>query len=52
MNMSIECDVKECKYNNKIEKYCMLNKIKVERYKNAAASITELADCSNFEKER
>jgi ribosomal protein L30E len=48
MNMSIECEVTECKYNNELEKYCMLNKIKVVKHDGAANSI-ELTDCSSFE---
>lgn len=51
MNMSIECEVTECRYNNKREKYCMLNKIKVEKATNKISGVTELADCSSFEKE-
>lgn len=29
MNMSIECDVKSCKYNHENERYCTLGHIKV-----------------------
>lgn len=50
MNMSIECDVRECKYNNTLEKYCMLNKIKVVKHTNELCNTIEATDCSSFER--
>ncbi|WP_074463611.1 DUF1540 domain-containing protein [Cellulosilyticum sp. I15G10I2] len=49
MNMSIECDVIECKYNNNVERYCMLNKIKVVKHTEALCSTIQATDCSSFE---
>lgn len=51
MNMSIQCDVTECKYNNKTEKYCTLNAIKVEREKNNDVTSSSCTDCASFERE-
>ncbi len=50
MNMSINCDVTECKYHNKTERYCTLNAIKVEREKNKDGAPTGYADCASYEK--
>lgn len=45
MNMSIECNVKECKYHSPVEKYCTLNHICVDH-----TSQSSDADCTSFEK--
>ncbi len=50
MNMSIECYVTECKYNNNIEKYCTLNKIKVTKHTDLVCSNLQETDCSSFER--
>lgn len=50
MNMSIHCDVTECKYHNKTEKYCTLNAISVEREKNQDSNSKGYADCASYEK--
>lgn len=47
MNMSIECDVKECKYNHETERYCTLNRIKVTENKNETSNGS---DCASFVK--
>lgn len=49
MNMSIECSVKECKYNNNVEAYCTLNKIKVVKHTDDVCDNPEVTDCSSFE---
>lgn len=51
MNMSINCEVTECKYHDKTEKYCTLNAIKVAREKNQAGDYTGIADCASYERE-
>lgn len=48
MNMSIRCEVTECKYNNGNEHYCMLNKIAVVR-NSAVENGIEHTDCGCFE---
>lgn len=48
MNMSIECNVKECKYNNEMEGYCTLNCIHVTKAKSHDKG--NLSDCGSFEK--
>lgn len=45
MNMSIECDVKQCKYNHEVERYCTLNRIKVAENKNEGSNVS---DCASF----
>jgi len=47
MNMSIECDVKQCKYNHEIERYCTLNRIKVTDNKDEKWNHS---DCASFVK--
>ena len=47
MNMSIECDVKQCKYNHESERYCTLNAIKVTVNQNEASNGS---DCASFVK--
>ena len=47
MNMSIECDVKQCKYNHEVERYCTLNRIKVTEDKNETCN---RSDCASFVK--
>lgn len=49
MNMSINCEVTECKYHDKTEKYCTLNAIRVARDKESAD--TGCADCASYERE-
>lgn len=46
MNMSIECHVKNCKYNHQMERYCTLECIHIVRHKEHECNIT---DCANFE---
>ncbi|MHC1748749.1 MAG: DUF1540 domain-containing protein [Cellulosilyticaceae bacterium] len=48
MNMSIECDVIECKYNSNLERYCTLNRIKIAEPGEATNGI-ETAQCASFE---
>lgn len=50
MNMSIECSVTECKYNNKVEKYCNLNTIRVTKDQQNTTLEKGYADCASFEK--
>ncbi|WP_308415520.1 DUF1540 domain-containing protein [Sporanaerobium hydrogeniformans] len=49
MNMSIECLVTECKYNNGTEKYCTLNRIKIIKHGEGLATSNEITDCASFE---
>ena len=49
MNMSIACDVTECKYHDKLEKYCTLNAIHVTRDKSHTQNQKGYADCASFE---
>lgn len=48
MNMSIECDVKSCKYHHQLEAYCSKNAIKVVKDKQ---SQQKESACASFEKE-
>ena len=48
MNMSIHCDVTECKYHDKTEKYCTLNAINVRHDKNKDGTLE--ADCGSYER--
>lgn len=49
MNMSIKCQVSECKYNDGNEHYCTLNKIEVIKNSTDATSGITCTDCGNFE---
>lgn len=48
MNMSIHCDVTECKYHDKTEKYCTLNAINVCHDKSKDGTLE--ADCGSYER--
>lgn len=50
MNMSIHCDVTECKYHAKTEKYCTLNAINVQHEKNKDGTFVSDADCASYER--
>ncbi len=49
MNMSIECFVTECKYNDGREKYCTLNRIRIVKHGEDLATACEVTDCASFE---
>ncbi len=51
MNMSIHCDVTECKYHDKTEKYCTLNAISIQHEKNKDGTYKGEADCASYERE-
>lgn len=51
MNMSIACNVIECKYNHKIEKYCTLGQINVCRNEAESEREVTYTDCASFEKD-
>lgn len=44
INMSIECDVTNCRYNHEVEHYCTLNCIKVVMHQGQGS------DCGSFKK--
>lgn len=46
MNMSIECQVKNCKHNHEIERYCTLERIQVTENRRETSNGSE---CANFE---
>ncbi|MBP3887293.1 MAG: DUF1540 domain-containing protein [Cellulosilyticum sp.] len=46
MNMSIECTVKNCKFNHNVEPYCTLNCIKVI---SDNKSESNYSNCGSFE---
>lgn len=46
INMSIECNVTNCKYNHEVERYCTLSCIKVTKNAKEAANAS---DCASFE---
>lgn len=45
MNMSIECDVKSCQHNHCMEKFCMLEHIKIGQKSKPEGNYS---DCMNF----
>lgn len=47
MNMSIECDVKECKYHHDKEGYCTKNMIRVVR---DGTQGQNASNCGSFER--
>lgn len=54
MNMSIKCQVVECKYNDGNESYCTLGKIEIVRHPSLTSSIEGTVDgcgtdCAYFE---
>lgn len=48
-NDSIGCTVTECKYNDRTDNYCTLQKIEVVKHESVAKT-TECTDCGSFEK--
>lgn len=48
MNMSIKCQVNECRYNDDNEHYCTLNKIEVVKNNTDVTSGITCTDCANF----
>lgn len=46
MNMSIACQVKNCKHNHEVERYCTLESIQVTENKRETSNGPE---CANFE---
>ena len=46
MNMSIECKVKNCKFNHEVEPYCTLNCIKVIENNKQTSNCS---NCGSFE---
>lgn len=49
MNMSIKCQVTECKYNENNEHYCMLNKIEIVKNCIEGEESNDFTDCGSFE---
>ena len=49
MNMSIECNVRNCKHNHEVEPYCTLNCIKVVKENKQASSCSNCSNCGSFE---
>lgn len=49
MNMSIKCQVAECKYNESNEHYCTLSKIEVVKNSGNSNEGMECTDCASFE---
>lgn len=48
-NDSIGCNVAECKYNDREDNYCTLQKIQVTKHESVAKTV-ECTDCGSFEK--
>lgn len=48
-NHSIGCTVSECRYNDKSDNYCTLQKIEVVKHE-AVANTAECTDCGSFQK--
>lgn len=48
MNMSIRCQITECKFNESNEHYCTLNKIEVIKNKGQTSSTMECTECGSF----
>ncbi|AJA48239.1 hypothetical protein DUF1540 [Clostridium pasteurianum DSM 525 = ATCC 6013] len=48
-NNSIGCTVNECKYNDRSDNYCTLQKIEVVKHESIANTV-ECTDCGSFEK--
>lgn len=48
-NSSIGCTVNECKYNDRSDNYCTLQKIEVVKHE-SIANTAECTDCGSFQK--
>jgi hypothetical protein len=48
-NSSIGCTVEECKFNDKVDQFCTLPKIQVEKHETKATS-KQCTDCGSFQK--
>lgn len=49
MNMSIRCEITECRYNNVNERYCTLDTIEIVRNDIGHQNSQEHTDCGCFE---
>ena len=49
MNMSIRCEVTECRYNEGNEKYCTLDHIDIVKHTTQSVQSCDATDCGSFE---